>query len=88
METYMYNKGKQFENQFFIYEPKCLKNVYFGLFSQIRKQSDNQFLSLNPKYEQIYTFFHIWGVLGGAYVEPRWTKISGQYDLITEQTYV
>ena len=28
----MYNKGKQFENQFFIYEPKCKKYVYFGLF--------------------------------------------------------
>ena len=27
---------------------------------------------------KIYTFFHIWGVLGGPYVEPRWTKISGQ----------
>ena len=26
----MYNKGKQFENQFFIYGPKCKKNVYFG----------------------------------------------------------
>ena len=26
------NKGKQFENQFFIYGPKCKKNVYFGLF--------------------------------------------------------
>ena len=24
----MYNKGKQFENQFFIYEPKCNKNMY------------------------------------------------------------
>ena len=29
---HMYNKGKQFENQFFIYEPKCKKHVYFGLF--------------------------------------------------------
>ena len=27
---YMYNKGKQFENQFFIYGPKCKINVYFG----------------------------------------------------------
>ena len=26
------NKGKQFENQFFIYGPKCKQNVYFGLF--------------------------------------------------------
>ena len=32
---------------------------------QIRKQSDKKFWSLNPKYEKIYTFFHIWGVLGG-----------------------
>ena len=24
----MYNKGKQFENQFFIYEPKCKTNMY------------------------------------------------------------
>ena len=24
----MYNKGKQFENQFFTYEPKCKINVY------------------------------------------------------------
>ena len=31
VETYyMYNKGKQFENQFFIYGPKCKRNVYFG----------------------------------------------------------
>ena len=29
---HMYNKGKQFEGQFFIYEPKCKINVYFGLF--------------------------------------------------------
>ena len=28
METYMYNKGKSFENQFFIQEPKCKKNIY------------------------------------------------------------
>ena len=26
----MYKKGKQFENHFFIYGPKCKKNVYFG----------------------------------------------------------
>ena len=26
----MYNKGKQFENQFFIYEPKCKKNYILG----------------------------------------------------------
>ena len=26
----MYNKGKQFENHFFIYGLKCKKNVYFG----------------------------------------------------------
>ena len=26
---YMYNKGKQFENQFFIHEPKC-KNYFLG----------------------------------------------------------
>ena len=30
VETYMYNKGKQFENHFFIYGPKCEKIVYFG----------------------------------------------------------
>ena len=30
METYsMYNKGKPFENQFFIYEPKCKKKKLF-----------------------------------------------------------
>ena len=48
---------------------------------EIRKQSDKNFLSLNPKYEKIILFFHIWGgggVLGGLYVKPRWTKISGQ----------
>ena len=27
---HMYNKGKQFEHQFFIYGPKCKGNVYFG----------------------------------------------------------
>ena len=26
----MYNKGKQFENQFFIYEPKCKKKYILG----------------------------------------------------------
>ena len=26
----MYNKGKQFENQFFMYEPKCSKMYIFG----------------------------------------------------------
>ena len=26
----MYNKGKQFENQFFIYEPKCKKIYILG----------------------------------------------------------
>ena len=31
METYV-QQGEQFENQFFIHEPKCSKNVYFGLF--------------------------------------------------------
>ena len=60
METYV-QQGKQFENQFFIYGPKC----------RIRKQSEKNFLSLNQKYEQIYTFCHILGVLGGPYVEPR-----------------
>ena len=25
---HMYNKGKQFENQFFIYEPRCKTNMY------------------------------------------------------------
>ena len=32
MEIYVYNKGKQFENQFFIYEPKFKNKIYFGLF--------------------------------------------------------
>ena len=26
----MYNKGKQFENQFFIYGPKCKTKLYFA----------------------------------------------------------
>ena len=30
VETYMYNKGKQFENQFFIYGPKCKTKWIFG----------------------------------------------------------
>ena len=67
----MHNKGKQFENQFFIYKPKCKKNVYFGLSShpypctcQIRKQSDKKFLSLNPKYEKNIDFF---SYLGGSW---------------------
>ena len=29
---HMYNKGKQFENQFFIYGPKCKKKYILGLF--------------------------------------------------------
>ena len=48
---------------------------------EIRKQSDKTFLSLNPKYEKIILFFHIWGGPGGGggpYVEPRWTKITEQ----------
>ena len=27
---HMYNKGKKFEKHFFIYGPKCKKNIYFG----------------------------------------------------------
>ena len=45
---------------------------------EIRKQSDKKFLCLNPKYEEKKYFFHIWGVLEGLYVEPRWMKITGQ----------
>ena len=30
VETYV--QGKEFENQFFIYGPKCKKKLYFGLF--------------------------------------------------------
>ena len=29
-------------------------------------QSDKKFLSLNPKYEFFFTFFHIWGSWGGG----------------------
>ena len=29
LDTYL-QQGKQFENHFFIYGPKCEKNVYFG----------------------------------------------------------
>ena len=32
VETYMYNKGKQFENYFFIYGPKCKKKNILGVF--------------------------------------------------------
>ena len=32
VETYMYNKGKQFENHFFIYGPKCKKKNILGVF--------------------------------------------------------
>ena len=88
METYV-QQGETIENQFFIYEPKCKKNIYFGLFRgpwgglqwsdwafqlsshpytctcQIRKQYDKKFLSLNPKYDKIYTFFSYLGGLGG-----------------------
>ena len=31
-QRHMYNKWKQFEDQFFIYGPKCKNNIYFGLF--------------------------------------------------------
>ena len=100
---HMYNKGKQFENQFFIYTSQNVKNdqwsdwayLAFQLSShpypctcQIRKQSDKKFLSLNPKYGKNIYFFSYLGVLGGPYIEPRWTKISGQQALITEQTYL
>ena len=44
---------------------------------RIRKQSDKNFLSLNPKYEKIFIFFIFGGSWGGPYVEPRWMKISG-----------
>ena len=46
---------------------------------QIRKQSDKKFLSLNPTYEKKYTFFHIWGVLGGPLItsNPGERKFQG-----------
>ena len=53
-----------------------LTHIYVHV--KIRKQSDKKCSSLNPKYEKNILFFHIWRVLGGPYVEPRWTKISGQ----------
>ena len=37
----------------------------------IRKQSDKNFLSLNPKYEKIILYSYLGGVLGEPYVEPR-----------------
>ena len=102
---HMYNKGKQFENHFFIYGPKCKKNVYFGgilgalrgssmirlnlscfpaIVSPISMYMRNKeaiwkdIFKFKPKIWKNNTFFHIWGVLGGPYVEPRWTEISGQ----------
>ena len=85
----MYNKGKQFENHFFIYGPKCEKNVYFwgilGALSshpylctcEIRKQSDKTFLSLNPKYENIILFFIFGGTWGGLTSNPGERKFQG-----------
>ena len=91
VETYVQQvKGKQFENQFFIYGPKCyffivwaiwgalrgFSIIRIGLYSfpaishpylctcQIRKQSDKEFLSLNPKYDFCFFIFGgSWGPL-------------------------
>ena len=37
-----------------------------------------EIFKLKPKIWKKYTFFSYLGVLWGPYVEPRWTKISGQ----------
>ena len=34
-----------------------------SMYSEIRKQSDKKFLSLNPKYEKKLYFFHIWATI-------------------------
>ena len=47
---------------------------------EIRKPSDKKIQNLNPKIWKNISFCHI------PYVKPNVTKISGQYDLITEQT--
>ena len=58
-----------------MFEPtSTLPNFTLGKFSMVRKAIVNGgairpvglLLSLNPKYEKNNTFFHIWGVLGGA----------------------
>ena len=45
--------------------------------SQIRKQSDKKFLSLNPKYEKIYFLFIFGGVLGALTLNPGERKFQG-----------
>ena len=40
---HMYNKGKQFETQSFIYGPKCKKYIYFGaILGALRGSSNDQ----------------------------------------------
>ena len=46
-----------------------------------RKKNNQQFFIYEPQCEEMWIFgyfIHIWGVLGGPYVEPRVTKFSEQ----------
>ena len=85
----MNNKGKQFENQFFIYEPwgglqwSDWAYLAFQLSShpypcacQIRKQSDQKFETQNMK--KYILFLHILGVLGGPMSNPGEQKFQGR----------
>ena len=54
---HMYNNGKQFENQLFIYEPKCKNYVYFGLFGGPEGVFNNQ---TGPILLSSYPLIHIY----------------------------
>ena len=54
----MYNKGKQFENQFFIHEPKCKKQMYIlGYLGALRGVFNDQ---TGPILLSSYTLTHIY----------------------------
>ena len=80
---HMYNKGKQFENQFFIYEPKCKKNMsnpgerkFQGsktssqsrhMYNKGKLKNNCQFYIYGPQYTKNV---HVW-LFGGPWVAHR-----------------
>ena len=54
---HMYNKGKQFENQFFIYGPKCKKKIFWGYFGGPERVFNDQ---TGPILLSSYPLTHIY----------------------------
>ena len=62
------------------------QNLKFHNLTTLLGHPQPNFLSSNPKYEQISLFSFLGGLQDRSF-EPRGTKITGQEDFITEQTY-